>query len=759
MRLDIFESAWQKAGNLVRERTRPRTTVAPGESSGDEVADPERLRAWLRQHPVENGRLGESEARAWLGDQIPFGAARISRDPGLAVQHARAIGYPVVVKVLAPGLLHKTELGLVRVGLDSDVLVRAAADELWAQAAGLGLTDFQLSVQAELRGVEMAIGVRRDALGPVCMVAAGGTLIEMHNDAASALAPIGLEEAVQLVSRLRIARLLDGYRGSERVSVLALAGLLVRVSELAAGVPELLELDLNPVFVSPDGCLVADGSAVVDLSPPREESTQLADLSRMLAPKRIAVIGAGSDPSKAGRLIIRYLAKHKYPGEVIAVSSSVGQIDGAVTVPSLDQVAGEVDLACIAVRAEATPEVVAQCVRLGIPGGIVFSSGFAEAGEPGLELQRRLLAAADGRFRILGPNSMGMVAPGRGLFATFGMALEADHVTSGGVGFVSQSGALANSLFSRSAAAGIGFSHWISVGNEADLGVEDFVAHLADDDACRVICLFLEAIRRPAAFAAAAERVRASGKAMIVLKAGRSEAGRAAAASHTGALTGSDTSYTAFFERHGLIRVDDLEDLFMAAQGILMAGATPGHRAGIVSMSGGACSVVADACAAAGLEVPTLDAATQERLRAVVPSFGGVVNPVDVTAMGIWKPQMIKDTVRALLDSPSIDMVLVQLSTNADPAAVDMARDLIELRASSAKPILIGRLGSAEIAPRAVEAYRQADVHVFSWPEQLVTAAAASAAFGELSKETGPSRPSAPGEWPGGTATEGTSTS
>lgn len=745
----------------MRERTRSRTIVAAAELPDDDpAADTEGLRDWLRQHAEGGGRLGEAEARAWFGDRIPFGAARTGRDPDLSVEDARAIGYPVVVKVLAPGLLHKTELGLVRVGLDSDELVREAAAELWAKAAGLGLADFQISVQAQLRGVEMAVGVRRDALGAICMVAAGGTLIEMHNDAATAMAPVGRDEAMRLVSRLRIARLLDGYRGGERSDVIALASLLETVSNLASRIPELTELDLNPVFVGPDGCLIADASAVIDVAPGRHvETPQLADLSRLLAPKRIAVIGVGSDAGKAGRLMIRYLDKHKFPGEVIAVSTSASHIEGATVVQSLDQVTGPVDLACIAVRAEAVADVVAQCVWHDIPGGIIFSSGFAEAGEAGLERQEQVLAAADRKFRIVGPNSMGMAAPGRKLFATFGMALEADTVASGAVGFVSQSGALANSLFSRSAAAGIGFSHWISVGNEADLGVEDFVAYLADDDACQVICLFLEAIRRPAAFAMAAARARAVGKAMIVLKAGRSDAGRAAAASHTGALTGSDTSYSAFFERHGLIRVNNLEDLFMAAQGILMAGPAPGRRIGIVSMSGGACSVVADACAASGLEVPTLDATTQQRLRTVVPSFGGVANPVDITAMGIWKPQMIRDTVRALLDSPAVDIVLVQLSTNADPAAFDMARDLIELRASSVKPILIGRLGSAEIAPLAVEAYERAGVHVFSWPEQLVTAAAASAALGELSRTPAPRRPAGAEELTDITLTEGTSTS
>ena len=302
-----------------------------------------------------------------------------------------------------------------------------------------------------------------------------------------------------------------------------------------------------------------------------------------------------------------------------------------------------------------------------------------------------------------------------------------------------QSGALANSLFSRSREYGVGFSHWISVGNEADLGVEDFLAYLANDDSCRVICMFLETIRRPAAFAAAAARARAAGKPVIVLKAGRTQAGSASAASHTGALSGSDVSYGAFFDKHHILRVTDLEDLFVASQGVLMGGPSAGRRMGIVSMSGGACSIVADACVSAGLEVPALDARTQARLREIVPSFGAVSNPVDVTAAGIWQPGLVSAVASVLLACDSIDAVLVQLSTNADPGAQAMAADLTEIWRSAAKPLLVGRIGARELAPLAMETYSAAGMHVFAWPEQLVRAAVSTVAIGPGARDAGPS--------------------
>jgi acyl-CoA synthetase (NDP forming) len=323
--------------------------------------------------------------------------------------------------------------------------------------------------------------------------------------------------------------------------------------------------------------------------------------------------------------------------------------------------------------------------------------------------------------------------PAARVFATFGTALEVDDFVSGPVAFISQSGALANSLFSRSREYGIGFSHWISVGNEADLGVEDFLAYLADDDSCRVICMFLETIRRPAAFAEGARRARAAGKPLIVLKAGRTEAGSASAASHTGALSGSDVSYTAFFGKHGIVRVADLEDLFISSQGVLMGGPSAGPRVGIVSMSGGACSIVADACVSSGLEVPVLDEQTQSLLRQIVPSFGTVSNPVDVTATGIWQPSLVREVVSVLLDCAAVDAVLVQLSTNADPGAQAMAADLTALWRTAAKPLLVGRIGASALAPQAMQIYAAAGMHVFAWPEQLVRAAVTTVEFGRQS--------------------------
>jgi len=679
--------------------------------------------------------LGEAQAREALAGLVPFGAAIACESDDDVTAAAARLGWPVVVKALSPEVVHKSEHALVRVGCgDESAAVAAAAELRAAVAAAAPGAPFLLSVQRQLAGAELAIGLRRDPLGAVVVVSAGGTLIELLRDTATELAPVDEDGARVMLRALRVWPLLEGYRGGAGVDVDALARLVAAVSRLAVAVPEIAELDLNPVFAAPDGCAVAD--ARVALAVPEEEEEPPAPageaMRALLAPRRIAVVGASDDETKVGGLVLRYLRRHAWPGEVVAINRRPLATARIPTYERVQDVPGGVDLAAIAVPAGAVEAVVEDCVAAGVPAGVIFTAGFAETGEEGRALQERIVAAARaGGFRLVGPNTIGLASPADGMVAAFGMALERPS-PAGPVGFVSQSGAIASSLVSRAEELGVGFSHWISAGNEADLGLADFVEALAEDPRTSTICLFVEAIRRPRAFAAACARARAAGKPLLALKAGRSEAGRAAAVSHTGAMTGADAVYRAFLRRHGVVQVDDLPGLLAAAQGLASVGPVAGRRIAIVSMSGGACSLLADACEDAGLDVPELSLATQARLREALPPFGGVRNPIDVTASGIRTPDLVRRTVALLRESGEVDLILLQLSTNADPAAARMASDLVALRAQPGTPFLLGRLGSPALAPQAMRVYGKAGLHVFSWPGQLVAAARACVQSGAL---------------------------
>jgi acyl-CoA synthetase (NDP forming) len=327
---------------------------------------------------------------------------------------------------------------------------------------------------------------------------------------------------------------------------------------------------------------------------------------------------------------------------------------------------------------------------------------------------------------------MGVAALHHELLATFGMALEADSFRRGSVAFISQSGSIASALFSRAEELDVAFSHWISVGNEGDLGVEDFLAYAAGDPACQVICLFVEVIRRPEAFAVAAAAARAAGKPVIAYKTGWTEGGRVTAASHTGAMASPDAVYSAFFRRHAVLRVADLQELLPVAGALATTGKAAGPRVGIVSMSGGACSILVDCCESLGLQVPALSPQLRAALDEFLPSYATSRNPVDVTASGIQQPELVTDSLRLVLDSGEVDLALVQLGTNADPSAAVMADKLVRMHSESPLPFLIGRLGARSLAPAAVRTYAAAGIPVFTWPGQLAAAAAAVVTFGSL---------------------------
>jgi acyl-CoA synthetase (NDP forming) len=297
----------------------------------------------------------------------------------------------------------------------------------------------------------------------------------------------------------------------------------------------------------------------------------------------------------------------------------------------------------------------------------------------------------------------------------------------GPVAFLSQSGAIASSLLSRALEDGLGCAAWVSTGNEASVGIEAFLEDLVDDDEVGAFALFVEGLRRPEQFRRAAQAALERGKPVVVFKAGLSEAGGRAIASHTGNLAGGARQYDAFFRRLGVVQATAVEDLMTTAHVLATGPPAKGNRVAVVTMSGGAAAVVADLCSEHGLQLPALSAALRDEIRALVPDFAGIGNPLDVTMVGVDTPTLVADAVDAVIRSAEYDIVLVQLTTNADPAAQTIANALIELRERAPVPILIGRLGARSIAPDAAARYAEASVAVAASPGQLVRHAAAVA--------------------------------
>jgi acyl-CoA synthetase (NDP forming) len=342
-----------------------------------------------------------------------------------------------------------------------------------------------------------------------------------------------------------------------------------------------------------------------------------ADLFQALfAPRSIALVGASADVVKNNARPQRFLRAHGYTGRILPINPGRSEILGERAYPDLRAAPGPIDHAFIMVPAAAVPAVIDQCCELKVPVATIFSAGFAEVGATGQQMQRDIVAKARaGGLRLIGPNCMGLInVPGKTPL-TVNAVLNQEELRAGPLSVISQSGSMLGTLITRGQARGLGFSKLVSVGNECDLGVGEIANLLVDDPETGAILLFLETFRDAARLAHAARRAYAAGKPVIAYKLGRSDVGRRAAASHTGAMVGSDDTAKAFFRAHGILRVDMMETLFELPQLVLGQRPPAGKRVAVVTGTGGAAAMVADRLGVLGADVVPPSGTVMEKLK------------------------------------------------------------------------------------------------------------------------------------------------
>ncbi|HYI83905.1 MAG TPA: CoA-binding protein, partial [Acetobacteraceae bacterium] len=411
-------------------------------------------------------------------------------------------------------------------------------------------------------------------------------------------------------------------------------------------------------------------------------------IARLLRPDSVAVIGASADPTKMTGRPVGYLQKHGFAGAIYPVNPRAASIGELPCYPDVAALPEAPDVGLVLVGPERAEQAVRDLAARGTAAAIVLASGYGEASPDGARRQQALREAA-GPMRLLGPNTIGLVNLTDGIMLSATGALEVGELPPGRISLVSQSGGILGSLLSRAADRGIGFAKLVSTGNEGDLDSADFVEHLVEDDATAVIAVYMEGLRRPDAFRRAAQRAAACGKPIVVFKVGRSESGARAASSHTGALAGADRMYDAFFRQLGVIRAETFADLLDIPGALACGRRAAGRRVAVLTSTGGAGTLVADACGLAGFEVPPPDAATVARLAALQEGGQAAAdrNPVDVTLAGL-QPTLFRTAIDALLDSPGYDALVTIVGSSA-LAQPDLVADaVVECQARSEKPVL-----------------------------------------------------------------------
>lgn len=455
-------------------------------------------------------------------------------------------------------------------------------------------------------------------------------------------------------------------------------------------------------------------------------SARLTPIEALHSARSIAIIGASSVDTKPSGRTQRYLRRYGFTGKIFPVNPNSETIQGEVAYSTFESLPEIPDIVVIVLPAAAIEKTVRECGNAGVPLAIVFASGFAEVGEEGALAQDQVLKAAqETGIRVLGPNSVGAVSFSNSVMTTFMTGVDQDRFEpkDDKIAFVSQSGAMGGFILNLAQTQGIGVGTFVSTGNEADLTLPDVMQQLVDEGDTKVLLGYVEGIRDGAAFKNALESAIDKGIPVGVLKVGRSERGAQAAASHTGALAGSDVVFDGLFQEYGAQRAESVEDLLDLARVLASPRRPQGNNVSIVTLSGGAGVLMTDIAEDLGLTIFPWDEPWQDRLHAVLPQFAATANPIDVTGGIASDLKILDDAVRIALENPDTDQVVVLLG-NLEAEEDQICEHLLTRAASSEKPLLVTWVGGSG---RPQEILSIGGVPTFSDPARAMRAAAASA--------------------------------
>ncbi|WP_406047024.1 acetate--CoA ligase family protein [Kribbella sp. NBC_00889] len=619
---------------------------------------------------------------------------------------AAEIGFPVVLKIVSPDILHKTDAGGVVVGVDSAEAAKSAYEKIIANAKAYQADAEIVGVQVQKMLVtggdvqEVIVGAVTDqTFGKVVAFGLGGVLVEVLKDVTFRLAPLTGDEARAMVDGIGAHEMLNGVRGAKPVDKDAVADLIQRLSDLVDDFPQFAEVDLNPVLAGPDGATAVDFRIIVDVEAgkPVERYSQeeiLTAMTRIMKPRAVAVIGASNETGKIGNSVMKNLVNGGYAGDIYPVNPKGGEVLGLKAFPSITDIPGDVDVAVFAVPAKFVAGALEQCGEKGVAGAILIPSGFAETGEQ--ELQDEVVAIAKKHgVRILGPNIYGYYYLPESLCATFCTPYD----VRGSVALSSQSGGIGMAILGFSRSSRMGVSAIVGVGNKADIDEDDLLTFFESDENTNLIAMHLEDLKDGRAFAETAARV-SKKKPVVVLKAGRTDMGARAASSHTGALAGNDKVYDDILRQSGVVRAPGLNEMLQYARGIPLLPTPKGENVVIITGAGGSGVLLSDACVDAGLTLMDIPGDLDAAFRKFIPPFGAAGNPVDIT--GGEPPSTYRNTIALGLSDERIhSLILGYWHTIVTPPMVFaklVAEVVEEYRAKGIdKPVVASLSGDVEV--------------------------------------------------------------
>src|SRR4030081_3618218 len=634
---------------------------------------------------------------------IPVPKEGVAKSAAEAAKIAADMGFPVVMKIVSPDILHKTEAGGVMVGVKTAADVEKNYATILANAkkykSDAKIEGIQVQ-QMLAGGTEVIVGSITDgSFGKLVAFGLGGVLVEVLKDVTFRLAPATRQDALSMLDGIQAHDMLKGVRGGDPVSRDALADVIVKVSKLVSDFPEIVELDLNPVFATKKDAIAADVRIVVDFAykprpAPRPNDEIVAAMNRIMQPKAVAVIGASAEDGKIGNSVMKNLINGGYKGDIYPIHPKAAEILGHKAYKSVKDVPGVIDVAVFAIPAKFVAQALVECGEKKIPGAVLIPSGFAETGNE--EGQREIQEIGlKYNVRMMGPNIYGFYYTPANLCATFCTPYD----VKGSVALSSQSGGVGVAIIGFNRSAKMGVSAIVGLGNKADIDEDDLLTFFEQDDATQAIAMHMEDLKDGRSFAEVAKRV-SKKKPVMVLKAGRTELGARAASSHTGALAGNDKIYDDVLRQSGVIRARGLNELLQFARAVPILPTPKGENVVIITGAGGSGVLLSDSVVDAGLSLMKFPPDLDEAFKKFMPPFGASGNPVYITAGDL--PTTYQNTIRLELEDARIHALILGYCHTIVPPPMVFARLVVEVveefRAKGIdKPVVASLAGDVEV--------------------------------------------------------------
>ena len=672
------------------------------------------------------------------GVSVPkYALVKSSKD---AASAAKKVGFPLVMKVVSPEILHKTDVGGVKVGVSKTSDVKDTFKDMYKRLSKESDVKGILLEEMVPSGVELIVGIQNDPqFGPVIMTGMGGIMTEIMKDVSFRMLPITKSDALSMLEELRGVNLLKGFRGSEPIDMDMVCDMLVKIGTMAMDNADYINsIDFNPVVVYPKSYKVVDAKIILN-DKIKKDSVSTAEpnkkhMEEFFTPKSIALVGASSKKGKIGNSILDSLVNYDYTGKVYPVSLSKKPIFDIPCYKSISDIPGDVDMVVVSVDLSMTPPILEECAKKGIHSVVVVSGGGKELGGERAEYEsqiKKLSLKHD--IRIIGPNCIGMFNAANRLDCAFQGQERMVRARLGNVALLSQSGTMGISFLES--ADTFGLSKMISYGNRSDVDEADMIWYLAHDPQTSVIVLYVEGFGDGRKFINTARRVMAETKKPIVIwKSGRSAAGAKQAASHTGSLGGTNNIIMGALRQAGIISVDSYQELVAVAKALSWQPPAPGNRVALCSNGAGPMIGAIDQFERLSLRIAAVsDDSRQKMVEQFPPTYViGSGNPADVT--GGASAEDYQFVIKTFLDDSNVDIVMPWFVFQDDPLDEIIVDYLKEFSGIGKKPLLVGGNGGP-YTEKVTAMIEKNKVPVYSDLRDWVAAASALHQWGKKLEE------------------------